>query len=157
MVDVGEKITTQRVAVAEGQITFTKGILRSMLTNGSPKGDIFTTAKLAGIMAAKRTAEFIPLCHSLPLSFVDVQFEARDTENRILVRVEARTTSQTGVEMEALTAAAIALLTLYDMTKSADKKMTIGKVRLVYKAGGKSGIFRNDAESKHRKATKAQS
>jgi cyclic pyranopterin phosphate synthase len=146
MVDVGAKATTSRVAIAEGEIQFSADVTQLLQSGQSAKGDVLTVAKIAAIMAAKRTAELIPLCHPLPLSFVDVNFEVQVETKRIVVRGEARTSGQTGVEMEALTAVSVALLTIYDMTKSADKNMVIGNVRLMEKHGGKSGSFVRDAE-----------
>lgn len=143
MVDVGQKPETRRRAIASGQLQFSPKMAELLVSGKSPKGDIFTTAKLAGIMAAKRTSELIPLCHALPLSMVEVMFQL-DTESATLhAQAEVRTTGRTGVEMEALTAVAAALLTVYDMCKSADRGMQIGEIRLLKKEGGASGDFEN--------------
>lgn len=145
MVDVSAKPATLRAAAAEGELHCCAGTLELLRNREFGKGDVFAVAQIAGIMAAKRTAELIPLCHPLPLSYVDVRFALRESQNRVLVRAEARTTSGTGVEMEALAAAGVALLTLYDMMKSADKGMVIENLRLVEKKGGRSGVFENPA------------
>jgi cyclic pyranopterin phosphate synthase len=136
MVDVSGKGVTAREAVAAGRITMTREAARIATSGGNRKGDPVQTARLAGVMAAKRTAELIPLCHPLPLSFVDVEITSRP--EGFDITATARTTAQTGVEMEALTAVSVAALTLYDMIKAVDKTMTIGDIRLVEKRGGKS-------------------
>ncbi|MGI8907203.1 MAG: cyclic pyranopterin monophosphate synthase MoaC [Candidatus Sumerlaeaceae bacterium] len=141
MVDVGNKSATARIAIAEGQISFSAETLRLLTDNKLPKGDVLTVAKIAGILAAKRTSELVPLCHPLPISYVDLTFEIRHSECNIHARTEVRTTSITGVEMEALTAVSVALLTIYDMTKSVDKTMVISNIRLLHKKGGKSGVY----------------
>ena len=140
MVDVGDKPVTDRRAVARGHIAIGAEALRLIRTGQIAKGDPLQAARLAGIMAAKRTAELIPLCHPLPLAQVDVDFEPRDDGYDIEARI--RTTAQTGVEMEALTAVAAAALTVYDMVKAADKAMVIGEIRLIEKTGGRSGTYR---------------
>ena len=140
MVDVGDKPVTDRRAVARGHITIAPDALALVRSGRIAKGHPLDTARLAGIMAAKRTAELIPLCHPLPLSQVEVEFEACEDGYDIEARV--RTTAQTGVEMEALTAVAAAGLTIYDMVKAVDKSMIIGDIRLVEKTGGRSGVFR---------------
>ncbi|MBI2072964.1 MAG: cyclic pyranopterin monophosphate synthase MoaC [Gemmatimonadetes bacterium] len=142
MVDVGEKSATQRTAVAEGAIRMAREALEEVERNAGPKGDVLTTAELAGVMAAKRTAELIPLCHPLPLDHVSVDVSLDPTLPGVRVRATARATARTGVEMEALTAVAVALLTVYDMVKAADRGMEIGEIRLLEKAGGKSGDWR---------------
>ena len=140
MVDVGEKKITRRVAVAGGEILLSPATF-ALLADGSPKGDVFAAARLAAIGAAKRTAELIPLCHVLPLDKVRVAFAA-DAERRLVeCTVTVAATAKTGVEMEALTGAAAALLTLYDMLKAADKNMVIGNIRLLEKSGGASGDY----------------
>jgi cyclic pyranopterin phosphate synthase len=141
MVDVGAKPSTARRARAAGEIRMSKEAWTLVKRNAAAKGDVLGVAKLAGIQAAKRTAELIPLCHPLALSHVDVTLTLVASPPAIRVVSDVRTTGQTGVEMEALVAASIALLTVYDMVKAADKRMRIGKVRLVYKSGGKSGLF----------------
>ena len=140
MVDVSEKAVTTREAVARGRITMSRQALRIVRSGAVAKGDPLQTARLAGIMAAKRTSELIPLCHPLPLSHVDV--ELRPLKDGYEIEARARTTAQTGVEMEALTAVAVAGLTIYDMVKAVDKAMTIGDIRLVEKRGGRSGEYR---------------
>ncbi len=136
MVDVSEKAITTREAVARGRITMSRLALRRIRAGTVRKGDPLQTARLAGIMAAKRTSDVIPLCHPLPLSHVDVELRPLRDGYDILARV--RTTAQTGVEMEALHAVAVAALTIYDMIKAVDKAMVIGEIRLVEKRGGRS-------------------
>jgi cyclic pyranopterin phosphate synthase len=140
MVDVGDKPVTSREAVARGEITMSAEALRLIRRGEVKKGDPLQAARLAGIMAAKRTSELIPLCHPLALSKVDVDLAPTKTGYAIEARV--RTTAQTGVEMEALTAVAVAALTIYDMIKAVDKEMVIGDICLVEKLGGKSGHYR---------------
>jgi cyclic pyranopterin monophosphate synthase len=140
MVDVSEKAITAREAVARGRVTMSPTALRLVRSGAIAKGDPLQAARLAGIMAAKRTSELIPLCHPLPLSHVEVELRAVRDGYDIEARV--RTTAQTGVEMEALTAVAVAALTVYDMVKAADKAMVIGEIRLVEKRGGRSGEYR---------------
>ncbi|APE28810.1 cyclic pyranopterin monophosphate synthase MoaC [Aurantiacibacter gangjinensis] len=137
MVDVGGKAETQRSATATGRITMQPATLAAVRDGNGPKGDVLGTARIAGIMAAKRTGELIPLCHPLALDSVNVDFAF--TESAIEVTATASLTGRTGVEMEALTAASVALLTLYDMAKALEKGMVIEQVRLVAKTGGKSG------------------
>lgn len=143
MVDVGGKPPTERVAVACGEIVMRPETLHRLVERGLPKGDAFTTAQIAGIMAAKRTAELIPLCHPLPLTHVELSLQPNEARSCVEATATVRSYSQTGVEMEALTAVTIALLTIYDMAKAMEKTMRIGNVRLVYKRGGKSGEFRS--------------
>jgi cyclic pyranopterin phosphate synthase len=140
MVDVGDKPVTSREAVARGEITMSATALRLIRQGALAKGDPLQAARLAGIMAAKKTAELIPLCHPLPLTYVSVELTPIRRGYRIDARV--RTASQTGVEMEALTAVAVAALTLYDMAKAVDKEMVIGQVCLLEKKGGRSGHYR---------------
>jgi len=142
MVDVGAKAATERTAVAEGLIRMAREALDEVQRNAGPKGDVLTTAELAGVMAAKRTADLIPLCHPLPLDHVAVEVSLDPTVPGVRVRATVRATARTGVEMEALTAAAVALLTVYDMVKARDRGMEIGEIRLLEKAGGKSGTWR---------------
>jgi cyclic pyranopterin phosphate synthase len=140
MVDVGDKPVTAREAVARGRITISREALRQVRAGVLKKGDPLQVARLAGIMAAKRTADLIPLCHPLPLSHLDVQLlPGRDGYT---IEARARTSSRTGVEMEALTAVAVAALTIYDMVKAVDKTMVIGEIRLVEKRGGRSGHYK---------------
>ncbi|KTE15465.1 cyclic pyranopterin monophosphate synthase MoaC [Sphingopyxis sp. H115] len=140
MVDVGAKPATQRRAVAGGRITMSAEALAAIRSGNAPKGDVLSTARIAGIMGAKRTADLIPLCHPLALTKVSVDFTWED--NGISVVAVAQTTGQTGVEMEALTAASVALLTLYDMAKALDRAMILGDIRLLEKSGGRSGDWR---------------
>jgi cyclic pyranopterin phosphate synthase len=140
MVDVSAKAVTAREAVARGRITMSREALRQIRTGAVKKGDPLQTARLAGIMAAKRTSDVIPLCHPLPISHADVTLRALRDGYEIEARV--RTTAQTGVEMEALHAVAVAALTIYDMIKAVDQQMTIGEIRVVEKRGGRSGDFR---------------
>jgi len=137
MVDVSAKADTVREAVAEGEITMLAEVIAAIRAGDIKKGDVLGTARIAGIMAAKQTSSLIPLCHPLPISSVSVEFTYLQTGVRVETRV--RTSGKTGVEMEALTAASIALLTIYDMAKALDKAMVIGPVRLLAKSGGKSG------------------
>lgn len=139
MVDVGEKPTTLREAVARGSITMSRTALALVRSGAVKKGDPLQTARVAGIMGAKQTASLIPLCHPLNLSGIDV--ELLPTARGYDIEARVRTSAQTGVEMEALTAVAIAALTVYDMVKAVDKRMTIGPIRLMKKTGGKSGTF----------------
>lgn len=140
MVDVGAKPATQRLAIAAGQITMSAAARAAIAEGRVPKGDVLATARIAGIMAAKRTAELIPLCHPLGLDAVSVDCTLSD--NGVHVTATASLTARTGVEMEAMTAVAVALLTIYDMAKAIDKAMVIGDVRLIEKRGGKSGTWR---------------
>jgi cyclic pyranopterin phosphate synthase len=137
MVDVGAKDVTDRRAVAEAVVVMQPATAAAIAAGDAPKGDVVGTARIAGIQAAKRTAELIPLCHPLPLSFVDVEIETDADAGRIRIRAEARTSAQTGVEMEALTAASVAALTVYDMVKGLERGVTIESVRLLEKTGGK--------------------
>ena len=142
MVDVSAKTVTTRRAAASGHITLSPAALIAVREGSGPKGDVLATARIAGIMAAKRTAELIPLCHPLPLASAMVDFTIG--EDRINVTAEAITAAQTGVEMEAMTAVSMALLTIYDMVKALDKAPEIGAIRLDIKEGGKSGTWRRD-------------
>ena len=141
MVDVTPKAVTDRCAVARGVVTLRAATLKKIATGAIPKGDVLAVARLAGIMAAKRTADLIPLCHPLPLSHVDVQLTPDPTGPSVHIEARVRVTARTGVEMEALTAVSVAALTLYDMCKAVDREMTIGAIRLVEKRGGRSGTF----------------
>lgn len=145
MVDVSGKAATHRVAVAEGWIRMLPATLQVVSLGSAKKGDVIGIARIAAIQAAKRTAELIPLCHPLPLTRVSAEFEIDETATRIACRVTAETLGPTGVEMEALTAVQIGLLTIYDMCKAAEKGMRITDVRLLEKLGGKSGPWRADA------------
>lgn len=143
MVDVGAKEATHRIAVAEGAIRMLPETLRLIIDGGHAKGDVFAVARVAAIQGAKRTSELIPLCHPLPLTRVEVDFAARGA-NEVHCRARAETKGPTGVEMEALTAVQVGLLTVYDMCKAVDRGMTIGDVRLVSKSGGRSGDWRRE-------------
>lgn len=140
MVDVGAKAETQRLAVASGIITMTADALAAIRAGNAPKGDVLGTARIAGIMAAKRTGELIPMCHPLAIDAVNVDFAFE--EQAIRATATASLTGRTGVEMEAMTAVSVALLTIYDMAKALDKGMVIGGIRLIEKRGGKSGHWR---------------
>lgn len=139
MVDVGDKPVTERMAVAEAFVRISPALARAIRGNTLKKGDLFHVARLAGIQAAKRTDELIPLCHSLPLDSVDVDLKLEN--GRVRIRTTARTTARTGIEMEALTAAAVAALTVIDMGKAIDKGMIIEGLRLLEKRGGRSGTY----------------
>ena len=141
MVDVGDKAVTSRRAVAEGAVRMEPATLALIRSGDAKKGDVLGTARLAGIMAAKRTHELIPLCHPLAISKVSVELLLDDSLPGVRVTAEVRVASRTGVEMEALTAVSIACLTIYDMVKAVDRGMSIEAVRLVHKSGGKSGVF----------------
>ena len=142
MVDVGDKTVTKRTAVAEGRITMQPQTLALILKGEAKKGDVLGVARIAGIMAAKKTADLIPLCHPLALSKVSIDLTPLEEENAVHCQATVQTSGQTGVEMEALTAVQITLLTIYDMCKAVDKGMTMDGVRLLEKAGGKSGHWK---------------
>ena len=139
MVDVSGKAVTSRKAIATGQVKMKAETLKLVQKGSNKKGDVFSVAELAGIMGAKKTSELIPLCHPLPLSKVNVRIEIDETLPGLSVSAETKTSGQTGVEMEALTAVCTACLTIYDMLKAADKHMVIGEIILTEKQGGKSG------------------
>jgi len=141
MVDTSDKKETVRRAVASAKVLMSSETIKAIHEQSTPKGDPLETARLAGIMAAKRTSDLIPLCHPLPLTKVDVQAKLKD--DGVHLTAEAKTKAQTGVEMEALTAATVAALTVYDMCKAIDKAMVITDVQLELKTGGKSGIYKN--------------
>lgn len=144
MVDISGKSATERHAVAAGRVLVSQELLQQLQENTLGKGDALAAARVAGILAAKKTAEIIPLCHTLPLAFIGVSLELNDDPPSVEIRAEARTSYKTGVEMEALVAAAAAALTIYDMGKAVDKGMIIDSIRLVEKSGGKSGRWRRD-------------
>jgi cyclic pyranopterin phosphate synthase len=146
MVDVSDKDVTERVALAEGRVTMQPETLRIIREGDAKKGDVLGTARLAGIMAAKRTHELIPLCHPLLLSKIRVDCEIDDALPGIRVTAEVKVSGQTGVEMEALTAVSVACLTIYDMVKAVDRAMRIDGIRVVRKSGGRSGTFEADPE-----------
>ena len=141
MVDVGDKAITTREAVAQGRISMTLETLQLALSGDAKKGNVRAAAEFAGIMAAKRTSELIPLCHQIPLSSVKLVIEADEKDSALVVTARAKSTGQTGVEMEALVAVSVACLTIYDMLKAADRGMVIGGVMLLEKRGGKSGDY----------------
>lgn len=139
MVDVGAKDATHRIAVAEGTITMQAGTLALIMEGGHKKGDVLGIARVAGIMAAKKTAELVPLCHPLAISHIDISLEPDTGESAVYCRARVETVGPTGVEMEALNAVQVTLLTIYDMCKAVDRGMSIETVRLLEKSGGKSG------------------
>lgn len=145
MVDISSKAETNRMALATGSVSMAASTLSAAVNRDAKKGDPVSVAELAGIMAAKKTSDLIPLCHPLPLSSIKVNIEA-ENETTLRVIARAKTTGKTGVEMEALTAASIACLTLYDMLKAIDKEMVIGDIKLLEKTGGKSGPFVREQE-----------
>lgn len=142
MVDVSEKPQTQREAVARGAIHMKPETIRMIIERAIPKGDVITVARVAGIMAAKRTSDLIPMCHPLNLTSVNVDISIEEEKNRLTIESRVKTVGQTGVEMEALTAVSVTALTIYDMCKAVDKEMVISDIMLMEKRGGKSGEFR---------------
>jgi len=145
MVDVGAKSITERIAIAQAVVGMQPETLKLIIEGGHKKGDVFAVARIAGIQAAKKCADLIPLCHPLMLSSVNVDLEADTTTSQVRITVTCKLAGQTGVEMEALTAASVAALTIYDMCKAVDRGMVIEGVRLLEKAGGKSGHYRADS------------
>jgi cyclic pyranopterin monophosphate synthase len=141
MVDVGGKPVTAREAVARGQVKMKAATLRAIAGGRTKKGDVLAVARVAGVLAAKRTHELIPLCHPLPIESIVLQFTCDRARSTVAVEARVRVAAKTGVEMEALTAVAVACLTIYDMAKSTDRGMTIGRIRLMRKSGGKSGTW----------------
>lgn len=148
MVDVSDKAETTRLAVAKGSIKMAPATLALIAEGTADKGDVLGVARIAGIMAAKRTHDLIPLCHPLPLTKVSIDFELNEAASAVDITASAKVTGKTGVEMEALTAASIAALTIYDMVKAADKEMVIGQIYVSSKEGGKSGTINFDGEAK---------
>lgn len=144
MVDVGHKTDTERIAVARGSVIMQPATLRLIIDGNLKKGDVLSTAQLAGVMAAKRTSELIPLCHPLPLSHIEVNCAPDPRTNRVDIEATVRVIGKTGVEMEALTAVAVAGLTIYDMAKAVDRGMRLTEIRLVAKQGGQSGSYTLD-------------
>ena len=142
MIDVGKKSTTHRVAVAKCEVHVSKSTLQKIKKGNLPKGDVLTAAKLAGILAAKKTSELLPLCHPLNITHADMEIQINDKKSLIEITSSVSIDSKTGVEMEALTACSIAALTIYDMCKSVQKDIMISNLRLVKKTGGKSGIYK---------------
>jgi cyclic pyranopterin phosphate synthase len=156
MVDVGEKAVTYRVCVARGAVRMSSDTLDLIVAGRAPKGDVLATARIAGIQAAKRTDEWIPLCHSLPLDSLDVELRPDAAAGRIVIEAHARAHARTGVEMEALVAVSAAALTLYDMCKAVDRSMVIEAVHLVSKQGGESGDWkRSDDPLRHSSARRS--
>jgi cyclic pyranopterin phosphate synthase len=148
MVDVGHKPATERVAIASGEVHMAPSTLAAIVSGDLPKGDVLGAARLAGIMAAKRTPDLIPLCHPLLLNQVSVDLQPDESRSQVVITATVRCHGQTGVEMEALTAVAVAALTVYDMAKALEKDMVIGEIRLVEKRGGKSGQWQREEELK---------
>jgi len=144
MVDISKKKLTSRNAKATLNINFSEKSFKKIINNNSPKGEIFNIARSAGISAAKKTSELIPLCHNLPISYVDIDFKIDKKNLSIQILTEVKTQFSTGVEMEALTACSVAGLVIYDMCKSLDKKIIMTELKLLFKKGGKSGTFKND-------------
>lgn len=144
MVDVSAKAVTERTATAKGSVVMAKETLAKIMEGGVTKGDVLAVARLAGIMAAKRTAELVPLCHPLGLDAIELELACDPKRNAVDIAATCKLKGRTGVEMEALTAVAVAALTVYDMCKAADRAMRITDIRLIRKAGGKSGIFEQD-------------
>ena len=144
MVDISDKNVTERLASAISSISMNKDTLNMIKTGNAKKGDVLGIARIAGIMAAKKTSELIPLCHPISLSSVTIDFEIDDNTNSINIICNCKLNGKTGLEMEALTAVSIAALTIYDMCKAVDREMTITKTQLTYKSGGKSGTFKRD-------------
>ncbi|MCS7215098.1 MAG: cyclic pyranopterin monophosphate synthase MoaC [Thermodesulfovibrio sp.] len=141
MVDITQKPITERIAITEGIVKMKPETLKMILNKEIIKGDVFQIARIAGIMAAKMTPHLIPLCHPLAISSVEIDFEPDQEKSQVKIKTTVKTTAQTGVEMEAMVATSLASLTIYDMCKSVDRDMIIGEIKLVYKAGGKSGEF----------------
>ncbi len=146
MVDVSEKPVTYRKAEAKGSVYMKSETLKLIRDKKVSKGDALCVARIAGIMAAKKTSDIIPMCHPLNVSSVDIEFVFDEKKNRLDIKTSAKTAGQTGVEMEALVAASVAALTIYDMCKSADREMVIGEIMLLKKSGGKSGKFKRKTE-----------
>jgi cyclic pyranopterin phosphate synthase len=142
MVDVSEKQITRREAVARGSVYMKPGTIKLIKDRKIPKGDVFSVAKIAGITAAKKTSELIPLCHPLSIASVDIDFDLNGKRNKVEIEARVKVVGQTGVEMEALTAVSVAALTIYDMCKAVDKEMVISDIMLMEKKGGKSGHFK---------------
>ena len=141
MVNINQKDSTERIAIATGKIIMKANTLKKILDLEIKKGDVLNIAKLAGIMAAKKTDQLIPLCHSIPLSYINVDLKPNIEESSVNITAEASLVGKTGVEMEALTAVSVAGLTIFDMCKAIDKEMTLTNIKLIYKSGGKSGEF----------------
>jgi len=151
MVDVTEKEPTVRVAVAGGAVAMKPETFSMIRDQKVKKGNVLETARIAGIMAAKKTSELIPMCHPLSLTHVQIDFEPDETNSQIRIQASVRTIDQTGVEMEALTAVSVAALTVYDMCKSYDREMTVSSIQLLEKSGGKSGSYKRISDQKNAK------
>lgn len=147
MVDVSAKQPTLRTAIASAEVRLSPELLSAIRSGGVAKGDVFGVARLAGIQAAKRTQELIPLSHPLAIHHVAVDFEPDERQGRIIVKCTVRALERTGVEMEAMTGAALTALTIYDMCKGSDKSITIGEIKLLFKEGGKSGIYHREKDA----------
>jgi len=148
MVDISDKRPTARAAIASGTVHMNRKTLELVVSNSIEKGDVLAVARLAGIMAAKKTGELIPLCHPLNISTASISFDVDKKQSCVRIFAETKVTAKTGVEMEALTAVAVAALTIYDMCKSSDREMTISDVKLIEKRGGRSGLFKRTAPKK---------
>ncbi len=154
MVDVSAKTITRRVAVAEAAVIMSQTTLKTIQSGNAPKGDVLATARIAGIMAAKKTSELIPLCHPVPIHKVEIRLTPDDKLPGYRIEAEVVTKSETGVEMEALTAVSVAALTLYDMAKALEKSIEIVNIRLIIKTGGKSGDYRRDFDTLREETSK---
>lgn len=148
MVDVSQKADTVRIASAHAKVSMSKEAFNLAVSKGGKKGDVFGTAKIAGIMAAKKTSELIPLCHPLNIEDCDISFEPDEKESWVIIKSTVKISGKTGVEMESLTAASIAALTIYDMLKAVDKSIEISEIYLVRKEGGKSGLYKRNAKTR---------
>mgnify|MGYP000912340215 FL=1 len=156
LVDITDKAITHRKAIAEGTIQLNEETLRLIQANSIKKGDVLNTAKIAGIQAAKKTWELIPLCHSINLTKIDIEFNIDKKNNTIVCQSSCECFAQTGLEMEALSAVSIALLTIYDMVKAVDRTMVISNIHLVEKSGGRSGLYKREVKVKPKKAVQTK-
>ena len=156
LVDITDKAITHRKAIAEGTIQLNKDTLKLIQANLIKKGDVLNTAKIAGIQAAKKTWGLIPLCHSINLTKIDIEFKIDKKNNTIVCQSSCECFAQTGLEMEALTAVSITLLTIYDMVKAVDRTMIISNIHLVEKSGGRSGLYKREVKVKPKKAVKTK-
>ena len=156
LVDITDKAITHRKAIAEGTIQLNKDTLKLIQANLIKKGDVLNTAKIAGIQAAKKTWELIPLCHSINLTKIDIEFNIDKKNNTIVCQSSCECFAQTGLEMEALTAVSITLLTIYDMVKAVDRTMIISNIHLVEKSGGRSGLYKREVKVKPKKAVQTK-
>ncbi len=156
LVNITDKAITHRKAIAEGTIQLNEETLRLVQANSIKKGDVLNTAKIAGIQAAKKTWELIPLCHSIHLTKIDIKFKVDKKNNTIVCQSSCECFAQTGLEMEALSAVSIALLTIYDMVKAVDRTMVISNIHLVEKSGGRSGLYKREVKAKLKKVVKTK-